>query len=177
MKLMIFACLALLGSSCTLLRTNEAGASAATAAPGVEAAAVTAPVVVYKTKKDYRNKVPVTLSADKARIIAYPAPEDLQRSDGSYMYPTSLGEGYLLDNRGVGPNTAFLKWSYEEYAALKERPRLDELKSGILDADPMLELYRCGELRQTTNLEDELNRMIKNNTLASLCTAASAGGG
>ncbi|MBK7113740.1 MAG: hypothetical protein IPH60_15015 [Flavobacteriales bacterium] len=38
--------------------------------------------------------------------------------------PTVLGNGYLLDNRGVGLNTVFLKWSYAEYASLNKHRHL-----------------------------------------------------
>lgn len=171
MKTLIFAGMVLaLSSSCAVFNHDSAGIPVA--ATGAGAPSITAPVVVYKTKSDYSKKVPVTLSADKSRIIAYPAPEDIRRGNGSYTYPTPLKRGYLLDNRGIGPNTAFLKVSYEEYAALTENPSLEDLKSWILDADPILEWYRCPDLHRTAAIEAELNRIINNKKLDSLCIAA-----
>ena len=53
--------------------------------------AATGPVVVYKTKKDYRNHVSVQLSADGLTITAYPGPSDVLAQK-----PIELAEGYLL---------------------------------------------------------------------------------
>ena len=41
-----------------------------------EASTATGPLVVYKTKKDYRDHVSVQLSADGKTITAYPGPSD-----------------------------------------------------------------------------------------------------
>src|SRR2546423_15562709 len=71
------------------------------------------PVLVYKTKTDYTNYVPVILSDDKTRIISYPDPKDIQNSA-----PVKLKNGYLLDNRGISKNAAFLNWTYAKYSKL-----------------------------------------------------------
>ena len=73
-----------------------------------------APTIVYKTKRNYSGNVPVMLNATKDTIISYPAKEDL-KPNGTWAYPSLLHKDYLLDNRGIGPNVAFLKYSYEEY--------------------------------------------------------------
>ncbi len=98
---------------------------------------------VYKTKADYTKNVPVTLSDDKTQIVAYPAPQDLY-SNGKLAYPTALSNGYLLDNRGINANTAFLKLTYAQYSQLKEVPRLKDLFQQIIDKDPFTELCNCG---------------------------------
>ena len=36
------------------------------------------PVIVYKTRNDYFDKVPVILSEDKTRIVSFPDPLDLK---------------------------------------------------------------------------------------------------
>lgn len=67
----------------------------------------TQPVIVYKTKSDYFNLVPVVLSDDKSKIISYPSPTDINSS----LLPTKLKNGYLIDNKGIQPNVAFLSFT------------------------------------------------------------------
>lgn len=168
MRISLLAGLVLLsGSGCAIFERQPGAATAVSVEQDVS---IAAPVVVYKTKRDYSRQVPISLSADKSRIISYPDPGDLRRADGSFNYPTSLRNGYLLDNRGIGLNTAFLKLTYAEYAALEERPAMEDLKGWILDAEPMLELYRCEHLQRTERLPAELNRMIGAKELDALCT-------
>jgi hypothetical protein len=114
------------------------------------------PIIVYKTKKNYDKNVAVTLSEDKKTIVSYPHPKDVsQRS-----YPTALKKGYLLDNRGIGKNTAFLSMTYEEYAKLQKVPSLDELKQMIIDDDPIEAMYYCGGRTRFSDLIFQLNQLI-----------------
>ena len=66
------------------------------------------PVLVYKTKANYNNLVPVILSDGKTEIVSYPHPKDLIKGS-RFPLPFILNDGYLLDNRGIGKNVAFLK--------------------------------------------------------------------
>jgi hypothetical protein len=114
------------------------------------------PTIVYKTKKNYDKNVAVYLSEDKKHITGYPDPVDVsQRS-----YPTPLKDGYLLDNRGIGKNTAFISMTYEEYAALKKVLSVAELYNMIIDDDPILEMYNCGNHAKYKNIIDDLNQLI-----------------
>jgi len=97
--------------------------------------AATAPVVVYKTKKDYRNQVSVQLSADRKSITAYPAPSDVL-----FQKPFELADGYLL-KRMVG--NAFLSLSIEDYAGSTHKYTADELLELVVDIDPYQEIYDC----------------------------------
>lgn len=97
-------------------------------------------VIVYKTKSDYRNKVPVILSDDKGTIISFPAPSDLMK-DSTLRLPTELLNGYVLDNQGINKNSAFTSYTYEEYSGMKFPPDIDELKNRIIDTDPFLEIH------------------------------------
>lgn len=106
-------------------------------------AAAGPPVIIYKTRVDYEQNVPVILSDDKQTLISYPGPEDLL-VDGRMATPTRLPKGYLLDNRGINQNVAFLKLTYREYAALKQRPTPQEIQGMIIDRDPLTELCNCG---------------------------------
>ena len=94
--------------------------------------------IIYRTRHDYSHNVPVTLNATRTRITAYPDPADLRRQA---MLPLPLGDGFMLDRRGIGPNTAFTSYTYEEYAALPEAPKPDSLMARIIDSTPFTELY------------------------------------
>lgn len=129
---------------------------------------VLAHVFIYKTRKDYSNNVPVVLSDDKTRIISYPHPSDLISGD-KMATPTALHRGYLLDNRGIQKNAAFLKYTYDEYTKLKEAPSLEELQNSIIDNDPLTELWDCGARATFANLQEELNKWIDQGLLKEKC--------
>ncbi|MEO5929313.1 MAG: hypothetical protein ABIR47_05230 [Candidatus Kapaibacterium sp.] len=122
------------------------------------------PTIVYTTRADYRNNVPVILSDDRTQIISYPDPSDL-RGDTAHILPTQLADGYLLDNRGINANVAFLRMTYAQYAALPASPKAEELFIKILDKDPIIEMYNCGTRRRFKNIEQELNDIIHDHRL------------
>jgi len=93
------------------------------------------PVVVYKTKKDYRNHVSVQLSADGNTITAYPGPSDVLAQK-----PIELAEGYLL-KRMIGD--AYLSLSIDEYASTSHSYSVEDLLALVIDKDPYLEKYDC----------------------------------
>jgi len=128
------------------------------------------PALIYKTKKDYRHLVPVILSEDKTKIASYPDPSDL-KINGAYTLPTILHKGYLLDNKGINQNVAFLKWTYEEYAALKQPPSLDEIYHNIIDKDPLTKLYNCGLKHDKKNTLKYFNNLIDKKQLSNNCKA------
>jgi hypothetical protein len=120
--------------------------------------------VIYKTKKDYKKFVPITLSDDKSKITSYPHPKDIFYK-GELAYPTELKNGYLLDNRGINNNVAFLNITYEDYSKLEKVPLLEELYKMILDKDPLSEIYNCGNRYTFKNEISDLNKLIENNGL------------
>ena len=113
------------------------------------------PTIVYKTTKNYNKNVAILLSEDKKTIVGYPHPADVSVRN----YPTELKKGYLLDNRGIGKNTAFISLTYEEYAALKNAPSLSELWDMIIDKNPIKEMYNCKH-PEGEDLVSELNQLI-----------------
>ncbi|MBN1990020.1 MAG: hypothetical protein JW783_11525 [Bacteroidales bacterium] len=117
-----------------------------------------AQAIVYKTRSSYNNLVPVTLNEARNAIVSYPAPTDIYYK-GELAKPTILANGYLLDNRGVNPNTAFLGISYEEYSKLSDITS-EFLWQNIIDATPLVELYHCGNRADFSNEVDELNEII-----------------
>ena len=124
--------------------------------------------LVYKTKGDYDNLVPVVLSDDKKTIISYPHPNDL-RTNGVLAVPTLLKNNYRLDNRGIGKNVAFLKLTYEEYSKLDSAPALNKMYELIIDQDPLSELYDCGNKLKYKDIVTELNVAIEDGSLGKKC--------
>lgn len=121
-------------------------------------------VIVYKTKEDYYDKVPVTLSEDKTMIISFPDKKDLLYK-GELALPTRLHDGYLLDNRGINKNVAFLNITYESYQKLDLLPPVELIYQMILDKDPIEEMYNCGIRGEYHDIVTELNEIIDKNKL------------
>lgn len=82
--------------------------------------------VIYKTNGDYADKVTIQVDS-KGNVTSYPAPSDVKG-----MEPVALADGWLLTRRGVNASTAFTRYTYAEYAALKSAPTLPELKASII---------------------------------------------
>ncbi|MEZ5198883.1 MAG: hypothetical protein R2764_21650 [Bacteroidales bacterium] len=95
-----------------------------------EQASAGPPAIIYKTLKDYYDKVPVSLSEDKTEVVSYPGIKDIYYK-GEFAYPTQLHDGFLLDNRGIDINTAFLNLTYEDYSKLKSTPSKEELSKWL----------------------------------------------
>lgn len=124
-----------------------------------------APVIIYKTKADYSLHVPVTLSEDKQSITSFPAPSDVYYG-GDFAYPIALADGFYLDRRGVDENSAFTKWTYYEYSRLSKSPSETEITNMILDRDPFIEIYHCGNRNDFRDIEKELNTLIAKGELS-----------
>ena len=116
-------------------------------------------VLIYKTKNNYFDNVPVILSNDKTKIVSYPYQSDLKIGD-SLRLPKYLENGYLLDNQGININTTFLKITYKEYSKLAEPLTLKQMYEMIIDNDPFLELYDCGFYSEYNDIIKELNTKI-----------------
>ncbi len=144
---------------------NGGGGAAITVVQASPAAVASPKVFIYKMKKDYSQKVPVILSADKKTIVSYPHPRDVY-TNGQLAVPTQLKDGYWLDNRGISENVAFLSYTYEEYAALSEAPSVSELYKKIIDKNPITEMWDCGRRHQFQGIVADLNEAISNGELS-----------
>lgn len=123
-----------------------------------------APVIVYKTKLDYSQHVPVTLTADKKNIVSYPATSDVYYG-GDLAYPVRLEDGYFLDRRGIDVNSAFTKWTYYEYSRLPKTPSPEEIMQGLLETDPFIEIWDCSNRAAFSDIDTALNAIIRNGEL------------
>ena len=119
-----------------------------------------APVIVYKTILDYTENVPVLLNDEKNRIVSYPAPADLFH-EGELALPVKLSRGYLLDRRGIGANTAFTSYTFDEYSRMKAPPSLQDLNDHIIDKNPFEAMYQCGKRGDYSDLTKELKQKIR----------------
>jgi hypothetical protein len=124
------------------------------------------PCIIYKTNGDFTMNVPVILSEDGASIVSYPDIKDVFYK-GTLAYPTPLKEHFLLDNRGIGLQVAFLNITYETYSKLDKTPSPSELMAMILDKNPLMEMYQCGSRSQYSDPEKELNEIISSGKLGS----------
>ena len=118
--------------------------------------------IIYQTKADYNNLVPVILNDEKTKIVSFPAPGDLTYK-GQIAIPTILEDGYLLDNRGISENVAFLIITDEAYISMAVTPGKDRLMHKILDKDPLISMYNCGKRQLLKNEVEELNTYILDN--------------
>jgi len=117
-------------------------------------------VIIYKTKGDYSKNVPVGLNDERTAIVSYPGKTDIKGQE-----PIPLKYGFLLDKRGIRPNVAFLKYTYDEFLALETIPSIAELFKDIIDADPLTEMYDCGKISNFHhgNVEELLNQALTEN--------------
>jgi hypothetical protein len=119
--------------------------------------------VVYKTNKNYNRQVAVTLNTDKTMVISYPDPSDIS---SFRPYPIHLKSQYLLDQRGIDSNVAFLKLSYRQYSKLKVAPEPNFILSNlILDNDPILEFHIIEKYPPNSDVKQLLNQRIVNGVL------------
>jgi hypothetical protein len=120
--------------------------------------------VIYKTKVNRDNNVPIRVMEDRKTIITYPAPTDVF-TNGKLAYPTKLADGYLLDNRGIAVSSVFLSFDYETYSKLREIPKESVLLNAVLDFEPFLEMYNCGYRYDYKNEVQAANDIIQNGGL------------
>ena len=176
MKASLIALVVLLSSGCsgkkeaaqtTPTTTPTAGAAQLSQATAAGAAA-SVHMLVYRTKEDRSDRVPVLLSPDRKTIVSYPHPKDLRANDGLSV-PVELGDGWLLDRRGIGMNVAFLGMTYSEYAALEKAPSLAELEAAITDREPLTDLCDCGPRAAFSDPVAQISSIIQHDSLYIRC--------
>lgn len=126
---MIGACM----TSCFSLKVTDNSTSDVVPAPKIGQTVASSNAYVIPTARIYKiygkatvDNVPVQVSTT-GEIISFPAPTDIKGQE-----PLAMVDGYLLDRRGIGENTRFLRWTYKEYEALKQAPSIAELKAAII---------------------------------------------
>lgn len=95
--------------------------------------------VIYKTNGDYNNNVTVVVTPDSKSLVTFPAPGDV----GQQSVPVAVADGWLWDRRGgIGPDTRFLTYTYDEYHALQQAPSVDDLMRAIIPEARVTAAYR-----------------------------------
>ena len=135
----------------------------------VKSNSVTAPVIIYKTKRDYSRNIPVLLSDDKKEIVSYPHPLDIMGMASKDVMPIRLHDGFYLDRRGINKNVAFLRITYGSYRKLRKPLSIKEIEKNIIDRNPLVEIYSCPSLSEKENIVSILNSAIDSKTLSNLC--------
>ncbi len=92
---------------------------------------------IYRTSAPSDSLVPVTVSPTGTFVTSYPAPTDLVAP------PQHLADGWLLDHRGITPQSVFTRYTYSEYRSLPAAPSADELLHSL---DPSVAVTEIVEL-------------------------------
>lgn len=131
-------------------------------APGAEPMRRALPMaVLYKTNGDYNDNIPVTLNAAGTTVVSYPAPTDITE----LSTPLPMADGYLLDRRGVTPNTRFLRYTYAQYRALPSAPSPAQILESVIPGSRVTELKRLDiTLQQALGDTAAVNAMILKST-------------
>ena len=90
---------------------------------------------IFKMNGPYENNVAVTLNPDGS-LLYYPAPTDLTANSEPY----NLGDGWWLNRQGIGSNSVFTKWTFDEYRKLKNTPSREEIKAAIIPGSGISEI-------------------------------------
>lgn len=143
---------AMISSCCSAKKAANTQTSQEVSIPGPK-------VIIYQTTKDFSMFVPVILSDDKESLVSYPDIKDVYYN-GVLAYPTKLNQGFLLDNRGITKNVAFINLTYEQYSKLDKTPDAVQLMKMIVDKNPLSKMYSCGVRSTYTEIEKELNLKI-----------------
>lgn len=117
---------------------------------------VVAKTHIYKTNGDYADRVPVTLNSQRNVLVSFPAPSDVRGAA-----PVALADGFLLDRRGVGPNTAFTRWTYEEYSKMETVPSPAEIMDNLIPGAAVTEIYEMPFAVGTTDAAVRCDSLIK----------------
>jgi hypothetical protein len=123
---------------------------------------------VFRTRFDCSHLVPVTLNDSGTRILNYPAPSDVLAVGVENKVPIRLRKNYWLDNGSVGPNSAFLSISWEEFVKMKDLSHT-KLWPYVKYKNPFSEMYDCGLIGDRKEMEKAINRLIKDGKLQETC--------
>lgn len=126
-------------------------------------------IIVYKTRKDFSDRVPVVISSDGNKLTSYPDPVDI-RAVGLVAKPVRLNKGFLLSTYGIGLRTRFLKLTFEKFGKLERTPGSQELLEQTDRNYPFLEICDCGTTnRNKDSLIVKINEWIDHDLLKEKC--------
>ncbi len=119
------------------------------------------PARVYRTSADYAANVPVTLNEQRTALVSYPDPADLRQQSS----PVPLADGWMLDRRGISANSAFLTYTYAQYAALDRAPDEADIMAAIIPDARVTEIGILPMTLQKAQADTAaVNRMLTGDT-------------
>lgn len=83
---------------------------------------------VFQMNGDYADKVGVTLNPDGS-LAYYPDPTDISPANST---PVALADGWWLNRQGLSDGSVFTRWTFAEYAAMKQPPSQAEIIEAII---------------------------------------------
>ena len=112
----------------------------------------------FQMSGDYADHVAITLGND-GKLLYYPDPSDIRETSK----PVDLGNGWWLNRQGLGPNSVFTKYTFEQYAKLKTCPTQQELIESIIPGARVTS-YQALPCRISEGMEKlpELREFVKN---------------
>lgn len=112
----------------------------------------------FRMSGDYANNVAVTISPDGV-LTYFPAPSDITADSE----PIEVGEGWWLNNQGLGPNSVFTTYTFAEYASLPSVPTPEQIKGAIIPGAKVTEFIELPmKASQAAGHLDEVRSYLKN---------------
>ncbi|MEZ3551553.1 MAG: hypothetical protein K1W02_12670 [Muribaculaceae bacterium] len=112
----------------------------------------------FRMNGDYADNVAVSVGSD-GRLTYFPDPSDISADSR----PVDLGDGWWLNRQGIGKNSVFTTYTFEEYSRLKQVPSVKELKESIIPGSKVEKIvalpYRVGE---ASSHIQEIKQYLKN---------------
>lgn len=94
--------------------------------------------VVYKTNRPVDNHPAVRVKDLGNELVYYPAPSDISEESR----PLRLTGNWLLDRQGsIGDGTRFMKYTFDEYAALPAAPKAQDILNSLLEDVHVTEIH------------------------------------
>ncbi|MCH5226601.1 MAG: hypothetical protein J1F16_02090 [Muribaculaceae bacterium] len=94
---------------------------------GIGSQAVYPNATAFRMSGNYQDNVAVSINPE-GELIYFPAPTDITADSR----PIALGEGWWLNCQGLGPNSVFTTYTFEEYASLPQVPSPEQIKNAII---------------------------------------------
>ena len=89
---------------------------------------------VFRMNGNYADNVAITLNQD-GELAYYPDPTDLAVSSS----PFPLENGWYLNRQGIGADSKFTSYTFEEYRSLNSPPTHDQLTGAIIQGATITE--------------------------------------
>ena len=111
----------------------------------------------FRMSGNYANNVAITLT-DDGQLLYFPDPTDITADSE----PVSLGEGWWLNNQGLGPNSVFTHYTFAEYASLPEVPSPEQLKLSVIPGAKVTDFMELPiKIGEANNNIEEVKEFVK----------------